>query len=225
MSRAGIPLPVELALSLIDYESGGIIGNTNQSSGASGLMQVMPGTLADYNKRHALKVPLSVLRSREPEAARSQIRVGLWVLTQFWRGTYNYLRQRSKTISTDDLARIADLYYAAGPGITRKKLGAVSAPTFAALAAANPTWKAISHAERVFKRLDSFGPVAWRMDEISDWLDRGGPGEVMTRPPVQGFILAAIVLLLGLWWLKKSKGKNDGDKEDRGLRRETGGEA
>lgn len=211
MNRAGVPLPVDLVLTLLDLESGGVAGAVNPKSGASGLMQVMPGTLKDYNKKHAVAVSLAELRGKSPAAGRLQIRVGVWVLSMFWRGAYRYILKRSDNVPTDDLARIADLYYVAGPGATRRRLDKAPRPTFDAVSAMFPSWAALRHPRNIFKRLDEQGGVSWRLDDIADWLHSTAlapPG----RRPVDGFVIASIGVLLAWWWMKK-KGKQHGKKE------------
>lgn len=202
LSRAGLPIPVPLVLALMDLESNGVAGAVNASSGASGLLQVMPGTLADYNAQHAVKVTLDEMRSPGDANGQKQIRVGLWVLGQFWKGAYKYLLKRLSTVPTDELAKIADLFYAAGPGATKKKLDTLTIPTFQNVAAAFPSWKAIGHANTVFKRLADIDPQPFNLDAIADWL-HGALTPPKGKRPIDGFILGAIVILLALWYFKK----------------------
>ena len=55
LERAGYPLPGELVEAVMHRESRGRVGVINPSSGASGLMQVMPVALRDYNNNHKHK--------------------------------------------------------------------------------------------------------------------------------------------------------------------------
>lgn len=203
MRRQGIPLPVELVLATIDVESGGKAGVVHPRSKAAGLMQLLPATLKDYNRHHAVKILYSELAGTTDFHARKQIRAGLWVLAMFWRGAYRYLTNRSSVVSTDDLAKIADLFYRRGPGATKKKLATLPVATYLALASAYPDWKPLRHVKRVWERLEAT-PVKWNLDDISDWLHStslSAPG----RRPLDGFILAAIILALAYMFFKGVK--------------------
>ena len=73
LTAQGVPLPASLILAVINVESNGKAGIVNPKSGASGLMQVMPGTLTDYNQRHGKNYPLSAMRSPLESDAKKQI--------------------------------------------------------------------------------------------------------------------------------------------------------
>jgi len=205
LNRQGIPLPVDLILDLMWTESRGKPGTKNAKSGASGLLQVMPNTLKWYNDQHTEKIPLSALRS--PDHGPDQIRVGIWVLAQFWRGAYNYLKGRLETIPTEQLARIADLFYVAGPGATKKKLDQIDPPFFEAVAARYPKWNALPHPRNVFGRLDKKN-VFWDLDGISNWLH----GKVTKEKITKGISILALAAVLVIYWYfireKKDHGKN-----------------
>ena len=128
LGRAGYPLPPELVKAVMYRESRGNVGAINPSSGASGLMQVMPIALKDYNQNHQRKYTMADLRGKTQTAAKTQIRIGLWILARFWKGAFNYLRKRLGEVALDDLARIADMFYAAGPGNSKKKIAKVHQP-------------------------------------------------------------------------------------------------
>jgi len=204
LSRAQVPLPRDLILSVIDVESRGKAGQVNPKSGASGLMQVMPGTLASYNESNPT-VSLSELRSSSPVAGVKQIRVGLWVLATYWRGAHNYLSERLAQVPIDELAHIADLYYVAGPGATRKRLDKLGSPTWAGVQARFPNWNALPHPRNVFKRLDG---LQWPVEAISSWLETKS---IMKPGPREGFALAVLGILVA-WYFLRKKGK-DSDKE------------
>lgn len=207
LGKAGIPLPLELVLSLISVESGGVSGKVNIKSGASGLLQVMPITLQDYNKHHKIKISLSVLRDKNDGAGAEQIRVGLWALEVFWRGSYNYLVKRLDTVPIDQIARIADLFYVAGPGATRERLDTLSVPTFEHVAVKYPTWNALPHPLKVWSRTSEQNPI-WRLDDISTWL-HGGISDSLKRNPKVAAAIALLAVGVAAWYLK---GKGHGQK-------------
>lgn len=197
LARSGVPLPVDLILGVIDVESGGTVGSVHPGSRAAGLMQVLPGTLAEYNKHHTIKIPYDVLTQKNLSAGAQQIRVGLWVLATYWKSAYRYLRPKLGTLPIEQLAKIADLFYRAGPGATKKRLDKLSSPTFEALVSASPDWEPLRHVRRLFDRVDP----QWDLGRISDWLDKAEP----TKQSSQGVLIAAIVFLLALYLLRKDK--------------------
>jgi hypothetical protein len=165
IAKGGYPFPPGLVLAVIDVESQGVAGLLNPKSGASGLMQVMPGSLSWYNRSHALKFTLADMRSKSNGPA--QIRVGLWVMGQFWRASHRYLSSRLPVVPIDELARIADLMYAAGGGRIRELLDKLPTPTWDAFVNAYPQSDAIPHPRRVYDRMDmsTLSP-----DEIMGWI-------------------------------------------------------
>lgn len=185
-----VPLPPELIAALVHVESRGVAGATNQSSGASGLLQVMPGTLKWYNESHA-SVPLEYLRSSQH--GREQLRVGIWVLSQFWKSAYRYLRKRQKTIPVEQLAEIADLFYVAGPGATTKRLDQVEPATLAAIRERFPGWNALPHPKNVFE----LGPFSFELDAISKWLESGYQSRRTSEQ------IGALAALLLFWLVSK----------------------
>lgn len=194
------PLPIDLMLAVIDVESRGVAGLTNKKSGASGLMQVMPGTLAEYNESHpSAQVSLAEMRSSAAAAAVKQIRVGIWVLSIYWRGAWNYLSERLATVPIDELAHIADLFYVAGPGATRDRLDKLADPSWAAVKAAYPKWNALPHPTNVFALLEG---LTWPTAQIHAWLSAGGSKLVPT--PKDGLFLSMLAILAA-WWMMKRK--------------------
>lgn len=202
LARAGLPLPRDLILAVIDVESRGKAGLLNPKSGASGLMQVMPGTLADYNERHPNEpVSLAELRSSSATAAVKQIRVGISVLSSFWRGAYNYLSDRWSNVPIDELAHVADLFFVAGPGATRQRLNMMPNPTWAAIQARFPKWNALPHPRNVFELLEGF---TWPTQQIAAWLNT--PSSSLTPTPQQGLFLSLVAILAAWWMMKGRKG-------------------
>jgi hypothetical protein len=203
LARAGVPLPRDLILAVIDVESRGAPGITNPKSGASGLMQVMPGTLESYNQAHpTTPVSLEELRSSSAVAAVKQIRVGLWVVSTYWRGAYRYLASRLSTVPIDELSRIADLFYVAGPGATRRRLDKLSVPSWAGVQAAFPTWNALPHPRNVFAKLEG---LQWPLEAIQEWVTTG---DSILEDPKTGLALAVAGILVTWWMMRDKKGKD-----------------
>jgi len=204
LDRLSAPMPPELVLAVIKRESGGTIGAVNPSSGASGLMQVMPIALKDYNNHHSTQITMADLKSKTDAGAVLQIRVGVWILCQFWRSAYKYLKARLSSVALDDLTKIADFFYAAGPGNARKKLDTLAAPTFAAAAAAFPDWDRIAPAQRIWDFVTDSGAV-WPLQKIDSWLE----GQITPeKKPIGSAIV--IIILVGVAWYIINKGFNNG---------------
>lgn len=206
LRRSNSPLPIDLILSVIHVESRGKAGLVNPSSGASGLTQIMPNTIAWYNELHpAEQITLAELRSSDHNSAVKQIRAGIWVLGRFWKSAFNYLSGRMTNVPIDELAKIADLMYVAGPGAVKKKLDKLSVPTWEAVQTAFPSWNALPHPKNVFARLHD---VQWPIESISDWL---GTDDIINldRNPEDGFVLALVGILIA-WHMLRGKGPNDG---------------
>ena len=204
LSARGIPLPVELILSLIKVESEGKAGIVNPESQASGLMQVMPITLNDFNQRHKTDYTINDLRGKSDDSVRIQLQIGIDVLALYWQKAYEYLSNRNegKKIPIDDVSRIADLFYVAGPGATRKRLDQLSNPTWINVQEAFPKWVALKHPRRVFAT-----PISWDLDKIGIWLESKLTGiKKISKNPKTGFV-AGILLLMWAHWLMKGKKK------------------
>lgn len=204
LASQGVPLPSSLILAVIKVESNGNAGVVNPKSGASGLMQVMPGTLTDFNQRHGKNYPLSVMRSSSDADAKKQIEVGVAVLAHYWKRAYKYLKERLGDVPIDELGHIADLFYAAGPGATMKKLDKLSIPTWEAVKQAFPSWNALPHPTKIFAI-----PHQWNLDKIGSWLE--GPlkkiGGGIAKDPKAGFALGIIILMAAYYLMSKGKKK------------------
>lgn len=205
LGARGIPLPVELILSVIRAESGGKAGATNPNGNASGLMQILPITLKDFNQRHGTTYAIEDLQGQSDESTRKQIQVGIDVLARYWKKAYKYLSARAGggNVPIDDLSRIADLFYRAGPGATIKKLDQLSTPTWPAIQSAFPDWAPLKHPKRVFK-----DPMPWNLDEIGVWLE-GKLGDItkIAKDPKAGFAAGILLLMLAYWFMSKGKNK------------------
>ena len=199
-----VPLPVDLVLAVIQVESGGSPGLVNAKSGASGLTQVMPNTLKWFNEFHADEITLDQLRSKH--YGPQQIKVGIWVLGQFWRGAYRYMRNRLGEIPTEELARIADLFYVAGPGATKRRLNKIDPPFFDVVEARYPKWNALPHPRNVFRLA---GDLNWNLPALSEWLE----GEVTRERKKQGAAVLVIAAAIVLYWVFFKKGKRNGQKD------------
>lgn len=203
LARAGVPLPRDLILAVIDVESRGAPGITNPKSGAAGLLQVMPGTLDSYNQAHpSAPVSLDELRSSAAVAAVKQIRVGLWVLASYWKSAYRYLAKRLSTVPIDELSRIADLFYVAGPGATRHRLDKLSTPSWGGLQAAFPNWNALPHPRNVFGKLEG---LQWPLEAIQDWVSTE---DSILEDPQKGLAVAVAGILVAWWLMRDRKGKD-----------------
>lgn len=130
--RAGYTWSPSQYLSVIQQESGGNPQAHHPGSGAHGLGQVIPGTLASYRQTTGDQ---AADYEFNPE---TQIRVGAWV---YDRGVK---RARSVTVARDadpDLRwHLADIVYSVGGGTLNKVLAALGHPpaSLAELEAAMP---------------------------------------------------------------------------------------
>lgn len=209
LATAKVPLPNELILRLIQKESGGNVGAVRKGGSDSGLMQVIPNTLKDYNLRHGTKYTIDDLRGKDTASARIQIRVGIGVISHYWRRAYKYMNERGvQDIDIDDLAHIADLFYRAGPGATMAKLNTLPSLTWQTIDAAftSEEWPPMKHPRSMFKT-----PVEFNVGAIEKWLQSGYKAPIPTPTPKipdvdpkTGFALG-ILLLMAAYWLMKGK--------------------
>lgn len=189
LSSQGIPLPIELILAVIDIESQGVPGIENEKSGASGLMQVMPVVVEDYNNAHKQKT--SIERMRDPNLGKEQIKVGIWILGQFWKGAYSYLKKRLTTVPIDELMKIADLFYVAGPGAAKKRLNKLSVPSWNAVQSSYPEWNALPHTKKAIEKTEG---VIFDLDSIGKWLE-GAVGKIDQK---KGVSMAVVIIAAGM---------------------------
>lgn len=201
IQKSGIPLPVELVLAIIKNESEGRVGVVNPTANDSGLMQVVPISLKWYNQHHARQYTMADLQGKSQSSARIQIRVGLWVLGKWWHAAYKYLKGRRPDVPIDDLARIADLFYARGQAGARRKIDKV-APNFKAIETAYPDWKPVGHARRIWNLVTRAG-AAWHLDKIDNWMK----GEIIIdeKKTIGGAIAAVAIIAIAWMMLKKGK--------------------
>lgn len=202
LKNQNIPLPVELILAVIDIESSGVPGLVNKKSGASGLMQVMPIVVEDYNKAHP-KNQTTIKRMRESTMGPEQIRVGVWILGRFWKSAYKYLKSRLENVPIDELMKIADLFYVAGPGATRKKLDKLDVPIWSNILKKYSEWNALPHTKKAISKTEG---VNFELDNIADWLE----GTVSGIDQKRGAGLAILIVAAGMLLLKYfQKGKSE----------------
>jgi len=197
LTKQNVPLPSDLIVSLINVESRGQPGLINKKSGASGLTQVMPVTLKDFNKRTGKNYTMNDLQRDDYSSALKQIEVGISVLSFYWRSAFAYLSKRYDDVPIDELAHIADLFYVAGPGATKKRLDKLNNPTWHEIQNAFPKWKALPHPRNVFKT-----PILWNIEDIGSWLS--GSISKIAKNPVTGFAFG-ILILMATYWLLKGK--------------------
>lgn len=206
LTRQKIPLPVELILSVMARESAGKIGDVNPKSGASGLMQIMPVALADYNQRHGTSYTMADMRGEDELSGRKQVEVGIGTIGHFWKSAFKYLSSRYGQIPVpvDELAPIADLYYAAGPKPVIKRLNQIGPPFWPNVQTAFPEWNALPHPRHVLKE-----PKPWNLSAIDAWLGEPSKKKWINIPenPETGFAIGVLILCAAFYFIGGKKGK------------------
>lgn len=211
IQRGGYPFPAELILGLMQYESGGKIGAVNEKSGASGLIQVMPGTLAHFNKSTGSNVALSTMRSKDLDSAAIQLRVGLWVLGQYWRKAFQFLSETNRTtdVPLDDLVMFGDSFYAAGPGKVKKMSRGIFPLTWSSWSRRYPTSNITKHADRVWARTKEQNPT-WNLSLVDKWIQGKSPKSKPVKrwepEPKTGLMLGLVLIMLASYFMSKKKG-------------------
>jgi len=215
ISERGYPFGAEVVRGVIQIESGGVPGITNQQSGASGLMQVMPITLKSYNNANPDR-KYTLIQMRSGTNGRAQIDVGMWVLGHYWRRANSYLSRTLDKIPIDQLVRIADLYYAAGPGKVEPKLDTIEPKTYDNLKSAFPNFQPFVHADKLWN-LIQYQKTKWNIDKINNWLGLEDSRiydsdlDPQPNPPISiddhasFFVIGAIIILVGWYYLQKDK--------------------
>jgi hypothetical protein len=194
-------------------ESSGKAGEVNKTTGASGLLQVMPGTLDWYNKKTGDNVSLSTMRSKTNSAGAHQIKVGLWVLATFWHSAYRWLTKKNQTenIPLDDMVRFASAFYVAGPGTTQDMGERLSIPiTWAVWETRYPKSNINPYANGVWTGTQEQKPT-WDLSKISSWLkgtidgDNGGDSDDDDDDDTAIGLLLGLAIILGAWiWMDRS---------------------
>lgn len=223
------PFPADFILSIIQYESAGKVGDVNEQSGASGLMQVMPDTLKWFNDDTGNQIPLSALKGASDQDARAQILTGTWVLGRFWKGAANWLRQVNgpqSNIPLEDIARFGSAYYVAGGGRVREMAPNVRPMTWSVWEKRYPKKNITLYANRIWDKAKTLNPD-WNLPAIDRWINTKPPKPVVppvpALPPVpgtvptpifpkdatSGMVIGLLILALGYWWMQP-KGKPGG---------------
>lgn len=205
LTRGGYPFPPALILSIIHNESRGHVGEVNPKSGASGLMQVMPIALRDYNQRNGQNLKMSDMKGKSDHAASLQIRVGIDLLGWFWKRAYGYLKPRIGSPTLDDLGQIAQLFYVAGPGGARKFLDNLEQPTFANVAEKYPDWSGVQYVKRLWRMTGEQSPV-WDMNAVDRWVSgetEPSKPPLIAKTPGNGFLIALMIMAVASFYLKK----------------------
>jgi hypothetical protein len=198
-----IPLPVDLVLAVMARESKGKIGDVNPKSGAAGLMQIMPIALADYNQRNGTQYTMDDMSATDDAGAVKQIAVGVGTIGHFWKSAYHYMNHRygGSPVQIEELARIADLFYVAGPGGARAKLDTVNPPLWANVQSAYPNWSALNHPKHVFAE-----QKPWNLGAIQGWLDSTvktpKKGAWALDDPKTGMAVAVVILTVVYYFMK-----------------------
>lgn len=209
IAQGGYPFPPSLIHAIIKVESNWTPGIVNASSGATGLMQVMPIVVSDFNKANGTSIAMTDLQTSSDYSTRLQIRVGLWVLGIFWRSAYKYLSPKIGNVPIDELVKIADMFYVAGPGAARKKLDQLATPTSAGVMERWPEWSALNHVKKIWGLVDT-DIANWDLEKIDEWLDKSSqhkPSIAGIEGNLGGFLVGAIILLIGWNMLADKKGK------------------
>lgn len=215
LARANIPLPAELILAVIKVESNGVPGAVNLKSGASGLMQVMPNTLEWFRNQTGVSISLDDLRSKSLEGARRQIRVGIWVLGQFWQSACKWIKSQTTDIPISELARFADAFYAAGPGRV-KSMAAALPRNWGAWQKAYPKSNITRHAQNVWSIVSSEDPF-WDLEQIGRWIET--KNDLIASKNRTGLVIGILILLLASLFLKGKKDGSTKEKRDKKGRR------
>jgi len=205
LNKARVPLPVELVLSLIRVESGGAPGATNPKSGASGLLQVMPKTLDWYREQTGDQISPDELRSSTIDAARKQIRAGIWVLGQFWQSACKWIKGQTTDIPISDLARFADSFYAGGPGRV-KAMAATMDRKWDAWRATYPKSNITQHAEKVWALTSAENP-AFELDRIAQWIETKNDKLISSNK--FGLVIGLVILLLASALLRPKESRHE----------------
>lgn len=208
IARGGYPFPVELPLSVCLVESSGSVGEVNPNSGASGLMQIMPNTLKDYNKNNSPDIPLSHLRSSDHKYAPEQMGVGLWVMGRYLKQGYNWISETNPNPPLSDLIKVSDLMYVRGPAGVRSDFRDVTSRLFADLEERRPNYQPFAHPRKVWRWTAEENHAVWDMNAIDEWVT--GQTDPPELPPPQiatqnGFIAALLVLAVASYYFSKKR--------------------
>ena len=205
ISRGAYPFPVEYPLAVCLVESRGSVGEVNPKSGASGMMQIMPGTLEGYNKNNSPDIPLSQLRSSDHKYAPEQMRVGLWVMGQYLKQGYNWVSKTNPNPPLSDVIKVSDLMYVRGPAGVRTDFSDIQSRLFKDLVDRRPNYQPFAHPRTVWKWTNEENSADWDTPAIDNWVT--GQTEQPEEPPpmiaqTNGFIGALLILAFASWYFQ-----------------------
>ena len=128
----------------------------------------------------------------------------MWILGLYWRKAYDYLIKKLPHVPVDDLATIADMFYAAGPGRIRPKLDKLPRADFEHFKNKYPSHKATIHASNIWGLTSENNP-AWNLPLIDAFVS-GDDGGIIPKPAKEGFLLA-VLLVAVVWFFFQSQKK------------------
>lgn len=201
IDKARLPFPPEYPMSVIQRESGGRAGVVNPTRQDSGLMQVIPISLETYNNNHTVKYTMPQLQGKTNSSAAIQVRVGLWILQRYVRLAYRYLKPKLGNVPLDDMIKVADTFYASGPGNVKPKLNTLQRPTWDATKAKYPNWHRIAPAEKLWAMADGNGQ--WDLPAIDQWLE--GNIIVEDKKTINGALIGILIILAAMMFFNKGK--------------------
>jgi hypothetical protein len=202
-------------LAVIQVESAGDPEAVNKTSGASGLMQVMPIALRDFNNHHKKSpVAWASLRGKTLIDIKNQIRVGMWVMGQYLRSAHKFIASKLPAVEIENLIKMADHFYAAGPAGTKKRIGNTP-PDTRIIAQKFPGWSPVRHARKIWDYAQKENPK-WDLQKINDWV-KGIVKPVDPYYPIEpvdpgggssatsGLLIGLVVLALVAYFMKGKK--------------------
>lgn len=217
-------IPHDLILAIIAHESGGRAGEPSVATTkpwdiplrgggvvnynhALGLMQVIPRTLAGYNKNNPT-VYFEDMAGTTEQAARAQVRVGSWVYANEVRNLYQYDKAAfpgsTPGKAPPNQLMLALCSYAFGFGRVRKKLNELRERgeplTFEALARNFPNFGKVG--DKWLSRPLKFARVVWsNAKKHGQGTDTGTDP---TRPSDSSWIFPLVLVGIA-WWLKSQR--------------------
>lgn len=205
--RNNYKIKTNFILSLINHESGGIIGRPAGVPAASGgralgLGQVTWPVIVDFNRANKCNFKHAEdMGGRSNESARRQILVTCWLVNAKRKQVRSWLSTRSNSVSERDVILLSDTAYAVGWGATRSKLRILKNEkkplTFDSLAVRFPRWaqpanNPIRHARNVLSMSNS-----WINDSTIEQITvkKNNDNRAVTSTGVDGKKITALLLI------------------------------